>query len=193
LKDLEDFKLFAKAKLNFSQGTVYHYTSKIRTFMQNRRIVTDRDIQSYIEKRKRECCLDYVSNILSAFKAYFRDYKGLRLMDSYKHPSSPLKLKQEIEPRKVKTFIEAIDSLSVKCIALLLATSGLRKSEVLELKKGDIDRKLCCIIPTCHSGETKHAGISFYNSEAEACLIEYERAFNTEKDKLFVIGHETQK
>ena len=81
LKDLEDFKLFAKAKLNFSQGTVYHYTSKIRTFMRNRRTVTDRDIQSYIERKKQECCLDYVSNIISAFKAYFRNYKGLQFMD----------------------------------------------------------------------------------------------------------------
>jgi hypothetical protein len=78
LRDLENFKLFAKAKLNLSQGTVYHYTSKIRTFMLNRKTVTDKDIQQYIEKKKQKCCLDYVSNIISAFKAYFRDYKGAR-------------------------------------------------------------------------------------------------------------------
>ena len=35
--DLEAFKLFSKTKLNLSQGTVYHYTSKIRTFMLNRK------------------------------------------------------------------------------------------------------------------------------------------------------------
>ncbi len=54
----------------------------------------------------------------------------------------------------MKRFIEAIDSIEVKCIALFLATSGLRKGEVLNLKKGDIDRNLRCIIPNCHFGKT---------------------------------------
>ena len=188
---LEDFRLFAKAKLNFSQGTVYHYVSKIRTFMKDRKTVTDRDVQCYVEKKKQECCLDYVSNIISAFKAYFRDYKGLSFMNGYKHPSSPLKMKDEIEPEKVKTFIQAIDNLTVKTVALLLASSGLRKNEVLSLKKGDIDRGLRSIISCCHSGETKHSGISFYNEEAESSLAQYEKTCERKKDKLFAIGHET--
>jgi integrase len=162
-KDLEDFKLFAKAKLNLSQGTVYHYVSKVRTFLRNRKTVTNKDIQRYIEKKKKECCLDYVSNIISAFKAYFRDYKGLSFMNGYRHPSSPLKMKEEIEPEKVKRFLESIDDLTVKCIAVLLARSGLRKSEVWNLRNSDVDREPGCIIPNCHSGETKQSGISFYN------------------------------
>ena len=191
LKDLEGFRLFAKAKLNFSQGTVYHYMSKMRTFLLNRKTITDKDIQCYIEKKKQECCLDYVSNIISAFKAYFRDYKGLSFMNGYKHPSSPLKMKEEIEPEKVKTFIEAIDNLAVKTAALLLATSGLRKNEVLSLRKGDLDRSTRSVSPYCHSGETKHSGISFYGEEAESSLVEYEETCEGKKDKLFAIGHET--
>jgi len=193
LKDLEDFKLFAKAKLNLSQGTVYHYMSKVRTFLKHRKTVTDKDIQYYIEKKKKECCLDYVSNIISAFKSYFRDYKGLSFMNGYKHPSSPLKMKKEIEPRKVNRFLEAIDDLTVKCMAVLLATSGLRKSEVWNLRKSDVDRELKCIIPNCHSGETKQSGISFYNEEAEKVLEEYlekEKALQNKNERLFVIGHE---
>ena len=141
LRDLENFNLFAKAKLNLSQVTVYHYTSKIRTFMLNKETVTDMDIQRYIEK-KQECCLDYVSNIISAFKAYFRDYKGLAFMNGYRRPSGPLKFKEEIEPSKVRRFIEAIDELTVKCIALLLASSGLRKSEVWNLRKSEVNIEL---------------------------------------------------
>jgi len=51
--------------------------------------------------------------------------------------------------------------------------------------------EILCIIPNCHSGETKHSGISFYNEEAEACLKECEKAISAKGDKLFVIGHET--
>ncbi|MCK4481815.1 tyrosine-type recombinase/integrase [Candidatus Bathyarchaeota archaeon] len=102
-------------------------------------------------------------------------------------------MKEEIKPEKVKRFIEALDDLRVKCIALLLATSGLRKGEVWNLRKGDIDRKRRCIIPNCHSGKTKHSGISFFNEEAEACLKKYEKTLSIKKgegERLFVIGHE---
>ena len=179
--------------MNLSQGTVYHYTSKIRTFILNKKTVTDRDIQEYIEKKKQECCSDDVSNIISAFKAYFRDYKCLTFMNGYRHPSGPLKFKEEIEPSKVRRFIEAVDDLTVKCIAILLASSGLRKSEVWNLRKSEVNRELRCIIPHCHSGETKQSGISFYNEEAETVLQEYlkkEKVLKNNNDKMFIIGHE---
>lgn len=158
--------------------------------MRNRLSVSDMDIQNYIEEKKQVCVLDYVANIISAFKAYFRDYKGLTIMDHYKAPQPPLRMKKEIQPIEVSTFINAIDNLTVKCAALMLATSGLRKNEVLGLKKTELDRANRCIISTCHTGETKHSGITFYNCEAEACLIEYEKIVKNQKDKLFVIGHE---
>jgi integrase len=142
LKDLEDFRLFAEAKLNLSYDTVRHYASRVRAFLKEREIISDKDIQLYIQTKKAKCKPDYVSNIISSFKAYFRDYKGLSWMDDYKHPSSPLKMKEEIEPEKVQRFIEAIDDLRVKCIALLLATSGLRKGEIWNLRKGDVNREL---------------------------------------------------
>jgi integrase len=190
-RDLEEFKLFCLAKLNLSKETVKHYVRRVKAFLEGRSVVSDRDIQLYIAEKKQTCKPDYVSNIISAFKAYFRDFKGLPFMNGYKHPSGPLKLKEEIEPEKVKRFIMAIDDLAVKCIALLLATSGLRKSEVWNLRKNDINRELRAIIPNCHSGETKHSGISFYNEEAEKVLEEYlERAGFESRERLFVIGHE---
>jgi len=176
--DLENFKLFASAKLNLAKETVKHYTRRVRRFLKGRTVVTDRDIQLYIQRKKETCKPDYVSNIISSFKAYFRDYKGLPFMDGYKHPSSPFRIKEEIKPEDVRRFIEAIDDIGVKCFALFLATSGLRKGEVWNLRKGDVDRKLRCIIPKCHTGETKHSGISFYNEEAEKCLLEFERHMN---------------
>jgi len=177
-EDLEDFKLFCLAKKNLSVETAKQYVRKVRAFLENRSVVTERDIQVYILEAKEKFVPDYVSNISSAFKAYFRDYKGLRFMDGYKHPSGPLKMKEEIEPEKVKRFIEAIDDIGVKCFALFLATSGLRKSEVWNLRKKDVDRELRAIFPNSHSGKTKRSGVSFYNEEAERALLEFEKAMN---------------
>ncbi|MGB9756835.1 MAG: tyrosine-type recombinase/integrase, partial [Candidatus Bathyarchaeales archaeon] len=190
-KDLEDFKLFCLAKLNLSRETVNLYVRKVRAFLNDRTSVSEKDIQVYIQKAKEKYSPHYVSNILSAFKAYFRDYKGLKFMDGYKHPQAPLKVKEEIEPEKVKRFIEAIDDIGVKCFALFLAVSGLRKSEVWSLRKSDINRELRAIIPNCHSGKTKHSGISFYNEEAEKLLLEFEKSMNPMQklsDRLIPIG-----
>ena len=63
-------------------------------------------------------------------------------MDNYKHPATPFRMKAEIEPKSVATFIKAIDNSAVKTVAILLASSGLRKGEVLSLRKGEIDRNL---------------------------------------------------
>jgi len=128
-RDLEDYKLFLKSKMNFSQSTVYHYTSKVRRFLKGRTSVTEKDIQLYIEKKKQECVPDYVSNIISAFKAYFRDYRGLKIMDDYKHPQTPLRMKPELEPNDIKIFIEAIEDLTVRCVALLWQVQDYEKAK----------------------------------------------------------------
>ena len=190
-EDLENFKLFCLAKLNLSRETVKHYVRKIKTFLKNRSLVSERDVQVYVKEAKEKYSPYYVSNILSAFKAYFRDYKGLKWMDGYKHPQASLKVKEEIELEKVKRFIEAIDDIGVKCFALFLASSGLRKSEIFSLKKKEVNRELRCIIPNCHSGKTKHSGISFYNEEAEKALLEFEKCMNPWQklsDRLIPIG-----
>jgi len=181
LNDIEDFILFAQAKLNLTKLTAKQYSRRVKAFLVGKSSVTDRDIQVFIQQKKESCTPNYVSNIISSFKAYFRDYKGLTWMDGYKHHSSPLKLKPEIKKEDVRKFIEAIDDLGVKCVALFLASSGLRRGEVLSLKEEDVDRKLRSLIPSCNSGQTKHSGITFYNEEAEKCLVQYEN--QTEKEK----------
>ena len=193
LSDLNDFFLFARAKMNLCKLTSVQYLRRVKAFLNGRRVVTDRDIQIYIQKKKESCTPNYVSNIISSFKAYFRDYKGLSWIDGYKHPSSPLKLKPEIEKDEVTKFIEAIDDLGVKYVALFLASSGLRRGEVLGPKRSDVDRKLRFIIANCHSGQTKHSGITFYNEEAENCLLEYEAKTNQnekESDRLLPVRYE---
>jgi len=71
-----------------------------------------------------------------------------------------------------------------------LASSGLRKGEILGLRKTDIDTKQRSIIPNSHSGQTKHSGITFYNEDAEDCLKKYLSQTNTKSERLFIIGHE---
>ncbi|MGB9960247.1 MAG: tyrosine-type recombinase/integrase [Candidatus Bathyarchaeales archaeon] len=154
-------------------------------------MVSERDVQEYILGLKEKYSSYCVSNVISAFKAYFRDYKGLAWMDGYKHPQAPLKVKDEVSPEKVKRFILAIDDVGVRCFAIFLASSGLRKGEVWSLRKKDVIPELRAIIPNSHKGRTKRSGITFYNEEAEEALDAFRKNMTEAQrrsDRLIPIG-----
>ncbi len=60
-----------------------------------------------------------------------------------------------------------------KLIFLLLATSGLRLSELLSLRHSGIDLDNRMIVPQFHTGITKRSWITFYNRETEEVLKSY--------------------
>ena len=73
-------------------------------------------------------------------------------------------------PRK-KAFDE-LENYCERAIFLMFATSGLRLSELWNLKKDDIDFESRCI-KSKHDTRTKRAGVTFYNSECEKYLKRY--------------------
>jgi integrase/recombinase XerD len=72
----------------------------------------------------------------------------------------------------MKKFYEAIDNLEEKALFLLIASSGLRRNEALNLKLSDVDFEKRMIIPR-HESKTKRSFITFYNEEAESLLKEW--------------------
>ena len=63
----------------------------------------------------------------------------------------------------------------------------------LESKGKCVNKKLRSLIPSCHFGQTKHSGITFYNKEAEKCLLEYEQKQTPkakESEKLLPVRYE---
>jgi len=69
LKDIADFILFAQAKLNLTKLTAKQYSRRVKAFRTGRNSVTDKDIQVFIQQKKESCTPNYVSNIISSFKA----------------------------------------------------------------------------------------------------------------------------
>jgi len=46
-EDLEDFRLFAKAKLNLSKLTASQYICKVRQFLENKTAFNDKEVQTW--------------------------------------------------------------------------------------------------------------------------------------------------
>jgi len=71
----------------------------------------------------------------------------------------------------------------------MFATTGLRRSEVLNLKIEDIDKRM--VIPKSHRGRTKRAWVSFFNQECQEVLKRYLASINDKNPKLFPLARET--
>jgi len=70
----------------------------------------------------------------------------------------------------------------------MYASTGLRKMELLSLRKEDVDWGKRMIIPKNHDGETKRSWVAFFNQEAEAALKEYLATRKDGNPRLFRIS-----
>jgi integrase len=74
-----------------------------------------------------------------------------------------------------------------RAIYLMFLTSGLRKSELLNLTFSEINLDTRSI-KSKHDTRTKKAGVTFYNEECETYLIRYLDSRTDNNEKLFRIG-----
>jgi intergrase/recombinase len=85
-----------------------------------------------------------------------------------------------------KAFL-ALENDCERAIFLMFSTSGLRLSELWNLKTGDLDFETRCV-KSKHDTRTKRAGVTFYNSECEKYLTRYLASRKDDDDRLFVIS-----
>jgi intergrase/recombinase len=91
---------------------------------------------------------------------------------------------------QLKKGFEAQHSVLAKAVYLLIATTGLRKCEILALQKQNLNTKLRSVIAN-HYTRKKRSGITFYNSECEEWLnkyLEIETRRDNNDPKLFVVS-----
>lgn len=132
-------------------------------------------------------------NCLSAFKFYFRDFLGLGwIVKSFKFPAKELKISRVPSKEEIQKFYNALEDTRDKAMFMLYATSGLRRNELLILKKEDIDFSKRMIIPRKNS-KTKKTWVTFYNEEAEKVLLIYFETRNDINPKMFPISRATFK
>ncbi|MCP8310725.1 MAG: site-specific integrase [Candidatus Methylarchaceae archaeon HK01B] len=103
-------------------------------------------------------------------KAYCK-FKGYPdYFSNFKFPPKDFIPKRLATKEELKVFYDALPCLRSKAIFLMLATSGLRKGEVLSLRIKDVDLERSMIIPHVHEGVSKHSWVSFFNEEAEEAI-----------------------
>ena len=171
---LKRFNDFCLVDLQLSKRTVTSHLSKLRQFFNwlNKPIstLTVEDMRRYLLQFRNGNPYTY-SNILKALNRFFRDFLGMpELTQTFKFPSRNLPMIKKVPTKEeLRRFYEALEDIREKAIFLLIASSGLRRSEALNLKFSDVDFKRRMLMPN-HDSKTKRNYLTFYNYEAEEIL-----------------------
>jgi len=171
------FEDFCRIDMHRSDRTVRNNSYWIRRFfnsvMKNPREVSDQDVREYLRKF-RESPENTYANVLKAFKAFFRDFMRMPwIVESFRFPNRPFHPKTVPSKEQLSRFYYALNDSIAETIFLVLASTGLRKNEVLSLRIGDIDLEQRTVIPRKGYDGAKNTWITFLNEEAAQAVRRY--------------------
>ena len=110
------------------------------------------------------------------------------VMTGFKHTHVPDTFDRPFPTKEqLKQGFDALRDARETAIFLFFATTGLRRSELRNLTRDEVDFATRCV-KAKHDTRTKRAGVTFYNRECETYLKQYLNARNDDSDRLFRIG-----
>jgi integrase/recombinase XerD len=150
---IERFKKWMRSK-RYSASTIEAYTEALKTFLKYHYLkpieaITNQDIidfnTDYILKQNLSS--SYQNQVVNAIKLFYRQIENRNLeVDLIHRPKKEKLLPNVLSKEEVKKILEAHSNLKHKAMLSLIYSSGLRRSELLNLKPADIDSKRGIII-----------------------------------------------
>jgi integrase/recombinase XerD len=134
-------------KVRYSKATVENYESQFKRFLQFIRPKTcDAFVESDIDKymihlvEVKEASISTQNQAINSIKFYLEQVKrGERKVYWVDRPMKEQKLPTVLSELEVAGLLRAVRNQKHKCILMVLYSAGLRMSELLALKKTDID------------------------------------------------------
>ncbi len=118
-----------------------------------------------------------VNQYINALKIYYVQIKKLKFApDCFMRPRMPKQLPQVLSIGEISAIITNIVNLKHRCMIALTYSSGLRRSEVLQLKKRDIDFERNQIF--VKNGKGKKDRITLLSEDIKKILTQYYQEFN---------------
>ena len=192
---LQDFYDFCKVDLGLSEATSKEYRRKMRRFLKAVRKpaanVTAEDIRGYLKPLSGGSPNSY-GNALKPLKRFFRDFMKMDgIVESFKFRKIALRPVVLPSKEELRRFFGALRTERARALFLMYARTGLRRNDLLSLRKNDIDWEKRMVVPNNHSGNTKRSWVTFFNEEAERALREYLSIRDDDSPKLFRISPHT--
>jgi integrase len=188
-KTISDFVVYLSIDERLSRRVVRDYKYTIRRFLnQSHRVINRETLRNYLRNYIPKKPSTY-NNQLKGLRAFIIRYLrrpeiilGFRkapVLDNFEEAILPSK-------EQLKQGFSSLHCDKEKAVFMFYKDSGLRRSELLQLQKDDIDDSLRSV-KSKHNTRTKRAGITFYTEETETLLENYSKERKDNKPKLFRI------
>lgn len=138
-------KLEQEMKLrNFSQRTVQSYLYYIRNILKftskNPKTINTSDIRNYLEDlSKKNSSSSTLNSAYSALKFYFEKILHRKFFINIPRAKKPKRLPEVLTKSEIKEIFSTIQNVKHKLLLVLMYSSGLRVSEVINVRISDIN------------------------------------------------------
>jgi len=143
----EEYLLKLELK-RYSNNTVRAYVNCFEAFINhfldlNPIDINENEIRSYLQKLVQEGkSSSYINQVVNSIKFFYEIVHGMpNRFYSIERPRKEKKLPEVLSKEEIVAIIANTNNIKHKCIVSLLYTSGLRRSELLNLRVTDIDSK----------------------------------------------------
>jgi len=175
---IKQFEEFLRIDLQLKQSTIKGHLINVRGFLEflgndeGLKELSVGDIRSYLSTLT-ELDLSTYSNKVKSLRRFIRDFlEKPELMKTFKLPYVPFKPNTVPSKEQVRQGFYALITDKQRLIYLLYAVTGLRQSELRNLKISDINLEKKCIRAK-HDSSTKRSFCTFWNDEADVLLRKY--------------------
>ena len=141
----EEYLLKLELK-RYANSTVKTYVTFFELFInyhkdKELRALDEKDIRAFLQNLiQKKHSNPYVNQAINAIKFYYEVVLGMpNRFYAIERPRKEYKLPKVISKKEVSAIIENTNNIKHKCVVQLLYSSGLRRSELLNLKIKDID------------------------------------------------------
>ena len=175
--------------MRLEKVTVRQNIQDARRFLEmSRYVVSEENVKSYLEGYIPKAAKTYNTQITS-LRRFVRDFLKLSdLIMSFK--MAPVDIwsfaKELPTSEQIRKGFDGLEEVRAKAVYLFTATTGLRKGEILALKKNQVNFELRSVIPM-HFTRKKRSGITFFNEETAIWLEKYLKERSDNSEKLFII------
>jgi site-specific recombinase XerD len=133
---------------NYAKSTVEAYTSALRDFAKYFHKPPDQLGPEHIRQfqlhllRDRKLAASTVKQRMAAVQFFFvRTLKRAYLREDFPYPKVPRRLPEILSQEEVARLIDSASNLSHRAILMTLYSTGMRRSELVRLKVGDVDSR----------------------------------------------------
>ncbi|MBD3238620.1 MAG: tyrosine-type recombinase/integrase [Candidatus Moranbacteria bacterium] len=143
---------------NYSSATIKNYRARVKLFLdflaKNPKQIKVKDIELYLAYQKDLGLSGSSMNITySALKFYFEKILNKKLFFKIKRPKDQKKLPKTLTQQEIKLILGCINNPKHKLMLTLAYSSGLRVSEVINLRIKDLDLTNALISINCSKNQ----------------------------------------